>query len=543
MGVQQQTPKLPRPARPVSEARRIRKPLMEKKRRERINNSLTDLANLLTEAKLVKVEGGGKAAKLEKADILELTVTHLHNLKKQKKVEGGAEEKRDKESGKTVGSKGGDVGYTEGYRQCINVVDGLLKSYKDLAAKNLRQRLLEHLQSCLMKEAEDLSGGDLEIKSEDMAAKNISSEKKRITEVTSSTCEFPASRGQPMEVEEGKGNKEEEGEEQEEEEEEEEEQRPLVTNGEEGNESTSSANATGLTLIPTRLPGGGFGFLLQGGLDALLPTNVAASPSGSASLPPTPPPSHSPTPSTPEVSIKPKKEPFHTAEDSSSVTTPNSPLATQVSAPPPPPPTTPTSLPSVTATSQPVREGLPPTPPPESQCFQAPPDLRSFDTASTTLPSVYDSPSTVTNTDTYEPHYINTNTRTTTAAPYTSANTTCATATAENNYYDPQQHRHASAAIQDSYEAYHPHRHHYHQTSSLAVTTAPVPLPTHVVYRPHRTLSTSPSPDEEDKREYQEVVEMKDYDDDDDDEEEDIEVDVVSDGPCDLSFRSMWRPW
>ncbi|KAK7066961.1 hypothetical protein SK128_004310 [Halocaridina rubra] len=61
----------------------IRKPLMERKRRERINNSLNDLAILLTEANMVKTEGS-KTNKLEKADILELTVKHLQKLKEEK---------------------------------------------------------------------------------------------------------------------------------------------------------------------------------------------------------------------------------------------------------------------------------------------------------------------------------------------------------------------------------------------------------------------------------------------------------------------------
>ncbi|ROT82618.1 putative protein hairy-like isoform X1 [Penaeus vannamei] len=86
MGVQQQqVVNKARAPKPVSEARKIRKPLMEKKRRERINTSLNDLARLLTDAKMVKSDGGAKANKLEKADILELTVKHLKALK----TEGG----------------------------------------------------------------------------------------------------------------------------------------------------------------------------------------------------------------------------------------------------------------------------------------------------------------------------------------------------------------------------------------------------------------------------------------------------------------------
>ncbi|XP_068201839.1 serine-rich adhesin for platelets-like [Palaemon carinicauda] len=80
MGLQSGNTVKPKSTKPPSETRKIRKPLMERKRRERINTSLNDLAALLTEANLVKGETG-KASKLEKADILELTVKHLKELK------------------------------------------------------------------------------------------------------------------------------------------------------------------------------------------------------------------------------------------------------------------------------------------------------------------------------------------------------------------------------------------------------------------------------------------------------------------------------
>ncbi|XP_042225079.1 helix-loop-helix protein lin-22-like [Homarus americanus] len=101
MGVQQQPPLVSktRAPKPVSEARRIRKPLMERKRRERINTSLNDLARLLTEAHLVNAEAPGKQTKLEKADILELTVKHLKDLKTQQVPDGG-DDKQPEETAK-----------------------------------------------------------------------------------------------------------------------------------------------------------------------------------------------------------------------------------------------------------------------------------------------------------------------------------------------------------------------------------------------------------------------------------------------------------
>ncbi|KAJ8940543.1 hypothetical protein NQ318_003386 [Aromia moschata] len=83
----------------VSESRRIRKPLMEKKRRARINDSLEALKQILLESQTTLKESRGKngqrTAKLEKADILEMTVSylqHLHgklNEAKARTAEGG----------------------------------------------------------------------------------------------------------------------------------------------------------------------------------------------------------------------------------------------------------------------------------------------------------------------------------------------------------------------------------------------------------------------------------------------------------------------
>ncbi len=53
------------------------KPLLERKRRARINKCLDELKDLMTSA---LQEEGENLSKLEKADILELTVRHLHKL-------------------------------------------------------------------------------------------------------------------------------------------------------------------------------------------------------------------------------------------------------------------------------------------------------------------------------------------------------------------------------------------------------------------------------------------------------------------------------
>ena len=60
--------------------RKIMKPLLERKRRARINSCLDELKELMVDA----LQSEGESInKLEKADVLELTVTHLRKLKRQ----------------------------------------------------------------------------------------------------------------------------------------------------------------------------------------------------------------------------------------------------------------------------------------------------------------------------------------------------------------------------------------------------------------------------------------------------------------------------
>ncbi|XP_050304363.1 enhancer of split mgamma protein-like [Anthonomus grandis grandis] len=65
----------------MADSRKIRKPLMEKKRRARINESLEILKNILIEYDPDTISRTGqKASKLEKADILEMTVNYLQKM-------------------------------------------------------------------------------------------------------------------------------------------------------------------------------------------------------------------------------------------------------------------------------------------------------------------------------------------------------------------------------------------------------------------------------------------------------------------------------
>lgn len=61
----------------------VMKPMLERKRRARINRCLDELKELMVVA--LQAEGEN-VSKLEKADILELTVRHLHKLKKESRL-------------------------------------------------------------------------------------------------------------------------------------------------------------------------------------------------------------------------------------------------------------------------------------------------------------------------------------------------------------------------------------------------------------------------------------------------------------------------
>merc|ERR1712025_1446358 len=64
----------------TEEYRKVVKPLIEKKRRARINSCLDELKDLMVFAMQSE---GESISKLEKADVLELTVKHLRKLKRQ----------------------------------------------------------------------------------------------------------------------------------------------------------------------------------------------------------------------------------------------------------------------------------------------------------------------------------------------------------------------------------------------------------------------------------------------------------------------------
>ena len=91
--------------------RKVMKPLLERKRRARINKCLDDLKDLMVYAMQSE---GESITKLEKADVLELTVRHLHKLKRQQQLQANPALDMDR--------------YRSGYTACVSEVSRFLTS-------------------------------------------------------------------------------------------------------------------------------------------------------------------------------------------------------------------------------------------------------------------------------------------------------------------------------------------------------------------------------------------------------------------------------
>ncbi|XP_062275606.1 hairy-related 8.2 [Scomber scombrus] len=113
----------------AKEERKMRKPLIERKRRERINNCLDQLKETVIGAFRLD------QSKLEKADILEMTVKHLQNIQ--------SNNLHDPTLGLEAQQK-----YSTGYIQCMHEVHNMLLSCEWMD-KTLGSRLLNHLLKSL----------------------------------------------------------------------------------------------------------------------------------------------------------------------------------------------------------------------------------------------------------------------------------------------------------------------------------------------------------------------------------------------------------
>ncbi|KAK3602743.1 hypothetical protein CHS0354_017195 [Potamilus streckersoni] len=118
--------------RPSSSVRRSNKPLMEKRRRQRINDCLVQLKTLVLQA---LKKDTTQYSKLEKADILEMTVKHLKTIQRQQMAVAMATDPN-------VISK-----YRAGFSDCA----GEIARYLDTVCGNseIKGRVFNHLGNCM----------------------------------------------------------------------------------------------------------------------------------------------------------------------------------------------------------------------------------------------------------------------------------------------------------------------------------------------------------------------------------------------------------
>ncbi|XP_050700652.1 enhancer of split mbeta protein-like [Eriocheir sinensis] len=108
--------------------RKVMKPMLERKRRARINKCLDELKDLMVTA--LQAEGES-IAKLEKADVLELTVTHLKKLQRRNQLAvRPLPSHQDK--------------FREGYSHCASEVSRCLASVQGVDV-TLGTKLMTHL--------------------------------------------------------------------------------------------------------------------------------------------------------------------------------------------------------------------------------------------------------------------------------------------------------------------------------------------------------------------------------------------------------------
>uniref|UniRef100_T1JGI4 BHLH domain-containing protein n=1 Tax=Strigamia maritima TaxID=126957 RepID=T1JGI4_STRMM len=114
-----------------TESRKSNKPIMEKRRRARINQCLNELKTLILEALR---KDPSRHSKLEKADILEMTVNYLQNLQRQQMALTMA-------TNPQIMSK-----YRAGFGECVAEVSRFL-SGSPAVDTAVQQRLISHLNN------------------------------------------------------------------------------------------------------------------------------------------------------------------------------------------------------------------------------------------------------------------------------------------------------------------------------------------------------------------------------------------------------------
>ncbi|CAL8095325.1 unnamed protein product [Orchesella dallaii] len=115
--------------------RKVMKPMLERKRRARINRCLDELKELLVGA--LQAEGES-VSRLEKADVLELTVRHLHKLRRSQQI-----------SESSAGER-----FRAGFVHCANEVSKYITTLTKTNGPapvdmTVSSRLVGHLEQCI----------------------------------------------------------------------------------------------------------------------------------------------------------------------------------------------------------------------------------------------------------------------------------------------------------------------------------------------------------------------------------------------------------
>ncbi|XP_011057639.1 PREDICTED: protein hairy [Acromyrmex echinatior] len=224
----QTTPTATTTTRRSGENRRSNKPIMEKRRRARINNSLNDLKTLVLES---MKKDPSRHSKLEKADILELTVKHLETLQRQQVAMAAAADPN-------ILNK-----FRAGYTECASEVG----KFPGLDA-SVKRRLMAHLASCL---------GPID-------ANNANNQ----TTTTTQQAVQPAPPTTQLQVHILPQL-----------------DTPRIQVQQSNGIFFTNANGTALHLLPTRLPNGDIALVLPAGAKAPITSSPSSSPAPSSPLP------------------------------------------------------------------------------------------------------------------------------------------------------------------------------------------------------------------------------------------------------------------
>lgn len=121
--------------------KRINKPLIEKRRRERINECLNQLQTMITQ--LDKDKSKRRSSKLEKADILEMTVEFIKNGRVTTKYE----------KSESVDKTDTSCQYMEGYKKCVEEINTFFRNSTNVS-QELKSSILGHVSKTLDTEAD-----------------------------------------------------------------------------------------------------------------------------------------------------------------------------------------------------------------------------------------------------------------------------------------------------------------------------------------------------------------------------------------------------